>query len=107
MEFSPQVVSRVKSQAVSLSHGSDFPGVYPLSFPGDLWKSVLHFPPHLDSEHDLMQLFFSRFHRSTIRPFFNKDRIADFENFERHAQASLDQAQARLNEGFSVDMQVS
>lgn len=47
-----------------------------------------------------------KFHRGTARPFFSKDRITDFENFDKHSQIALDIVQARLNEGFAVDMQV-
>lgn len=47
-----------------------------------------------------------KFHRNTARPFFSKDRISDFDNFEKHAQIALDAAQARLDEGYAVDLQV-
>jgi hypothetical protein len=47
-----------------------------------------------------------KFHRTTARPFFNKDRIVDFENFERHVQLALDSAQSRIDEGIALDMQV-
>ena len=39
------------------------------------------------------------------RPFFNKERISDFANFDRHADAILRQAKARLAEGFPIDFQ--
>ncbi|KAL1683215.1 cytochrome P450 [Schizophyllum commune] len=46
-----------------------------------------------------------KFHRSMTRPFFNKERISDFANFDRHADAILRQAKARIAEGFPVDFQ--
>ena len=39
------------------------------------------------------------------RPFFNKDRISHFENFDRHADATLKLMKARFQEGFPVDVQ--
>lgn len=41
------------------------------------------------------------------RPFFNKDRISDFENFDRHADLALRTMKDRLKEGHPVDFQVS
>ncbi|KAF8893052.1 cytochrome P450 monooxygenase pc-3 [Infundibulicybe gibba] len=46
-----------------------------------------------------------KFHRSMTRPFFTKDRITDFDNFERHADSALLQARARLAEGYAIDFQ--
>ncbi|KAK0501377.1 cytochrome P450 [Armillaria luteobubalina] len=40
-----------------------------------------------------------------LDPFFNKDRIADFDNFERHAVSTISQIKARLREGFPIDFQ--
>jgi hypothetical protein len=60
---------------------------------------VLHLNTH---RFDLL----TRFHRSITRPFFTKDRVSDFENFERHTQAALKSARARLAEGFPIDFQV-
>ncbi len=34
------------------------------------------------------------------RPFFNKDRIADFDKFERHAVSTISLIKARLGKGF-------
>ncbi|KAK0502022.1 cytochrome P450 monooxygenase pc-3 [Armillaria luteobubalina] len=45
------------------------------------------------------------FHRTTTRPFFNKDRISDFDNFERHAVSTISQIQMKLREGYPVDFQ--
>ena len=47
-----------------------------------------------------------RFHRSMTRPFFTKDRISHFENFDRHADEAIHQIKTRLNEGYAVDIQV-
>ncbi|KAK0458663.1 cytochrome P450 [Desarmillaria tabescens] len=46
-----------------------------------------------------------KFHRTMTRPFFNKDRISDFDNFERHAVSTIAQIKARLREGYPVDFQ--
>ncbi|KAF8890381.1 cytochrome P450 [Infundibulicybe gibba] len=53
---------------------------------GDMWKYV-------------------RFHRSMTRPFFSKDRISHFDNFDRHAEDALRQLNTRLREGYAVDFQ--
>lgn len=47
-----------------------------------------------------------RFHRSMTRPFFNKERITDFDIFDRHALDAISQAQQRLKAGFPIDFQV-
>ncbi|SJL03858.1 uncharacterized protein ARMOST_07215 [Armillaria ostoyae] len=46
-----------------------------------------------------------KFHRNMSRPLFNKDRIADFDNFERHAVSTISQIKARVGEGFPIDFQ--
>ncbi|PPQ73503.1 hypothetical protein CVT24_007649 [Panaeolus cyanescens] len=46
-----------------------------------------------------------KFHRSMARPFFSKDRISHFENFDRHAEDALRQLKERLREGHPVDFQ--
>ncbi|KAF8893051.1 cytochrome P450 [Infundibulicybe gibba] len=46
-----------------------------------------------------------KFHRSMTRPFFTKDRITDFDNFERHADSTLLLAKSRLAEGYAIDFQ--
>ncbi|KAK0499418.1 cytochrome P450 monooxygenase pc-3 [Armillaria luteobubalina] len=46
-----------------------------------------------------------KFHRDMSRPFFNRDRISDFDNFERHAVSTISQIRARLREGFPIDFQ--
>ncbi|KAK0184289.1 cytochrome P450 monooxygenase pc-1 [Armillaria mellea] len=43
--------------------------------------------------------------KGTTRPFFNKARISDFDNFERHAVSTISQIKARLREGYPVDFQ--
>ncbi|KAK0438217.1 cytochrome P450 [Armillaria borealis] len=50
---------------------------------GDMWKS----------------------HRSMTRPLFNKSRISDFDNFERHAISTIALIKARLREGYPVNFQ--
>ncbi|KAK0186724.1 cytochrome P450 [Armillaria mellea] len=46
-----------------------------------------------------------KFHRTMTRPFFNKERISNFDNFERHAVSTITQIKARLREGYPVDFQ--
>ncbi|KAI6168973.1 cytochrome P450 [Pisolithus thermaeus] len=46
-----------------------------------------------------------KFHRSMIRPFFNKDRVSHFDTFEKHTESALSQTRARLQEGYPVDFQ--
>ncbi|KAK0474604.1 cytochrome P450 [Armillaria novae-zelandiae] len=46
-----------------------------------------------------------KFHRTTTRPFFNKARISDFDNFERHAVSTISQIKPRLREGYPIDFQ--
>lgn len=46
-----------------------------------------------------------KFHRSMTRPFFSKERITDFENFDRHATAAIALAKDRLRAGFPIDFQ--
>ena len=46
-----------------------------------------------------------RFHRSLTRPFFNKDRISDFEVFDRHADQVIAKLKARFKEDVAVDVQ--
>ncbi|TRM61562.1 cytochrome P450 [Schizophyllum amplum] len=46
-----------------------------------------------------------KFHRTMTRPFFNKEKIAHFDNFDRHADDIIRQAKKRLAEGFPIDFQ--
>ncbi|KAF9450762.1 cytochrome P450 [Macrolepiota fuliginosa MF-IS2] len=62
---------------------SDVLGVGVFNSDGDLWK----------------------FHRSITRPAFTRDRISDFELFDRHAEIAIQQLKSRLREGHPVDFQ--
>ena len=46
-----------------------------------------------------------RFHRSMTRPFFSKDRISDFELFDRHADQVIAKMKDRFQDGVPVDVQ--
>ncbi|KAG2014257.1 cytochrome p450 [Coprinopsis cinerea AmutBmut pab1-1] len=46
-----------------------------------------------------------KFHRNMARPFFSKDRISHFDNFDRHAKAAITLMKARFAEGYAVDFQ--
>ena len=46
-----------------------------------------------------------RFHRTMTRPFFSRDRISDFDIFEKHAEDAIHQMKIRLREGYPVDFE--
>ncbi|KAH8831094.1 cytochrome P450 [Flagelloscypha sp. PMI_526] len=46
-----------------------------------------------------------KFHRQLTRPFFARDRISDFDTFERHATEALARLTTRLREGHAIDFQ--
>lgn len=46
-----------------------------------------------------------RFHRSMTRPFFTRERISDFDIYDRNASHSLSLAKGRLAEGYAIDLQ--
>ncbi|KAJ7726963.1 cytochrome P450 monooxygenase pc-3 [Mycena metata] len=45
------------------------------------------------------------FHRSMTRPFFSRDRVSDFDIFDKHAHDAIGQAAGRLSAGHPVDIQ--
>ena len=45
-----------------------------------------------------------RFHRSITRPFFSRDRINDFEVFDRHADLVVFKLRERLSQGIAVNI---
>lgn len=61
----------------------DFLGIGVFNSDGDMWK----------------------FHRSITRPAFTRDRISDFELFDRHAEVVIHQLKSRFREGQPVDFQ--
>lgn len=46
-----------------------------------------------------------KFHRSITRPFFSRDRISDFDIFDRHADLVIAKLKERLNQGIAVNIQ--
>ncbi|KAF9459406.1 CYP63 cytochrome P450 monooxygenase-like protein [Collybia nuda] len=46
-----------------------------------------------------------KFHRSMSRPFFTRDRISDFDLFDRHADTVIKQIKTRMRTGYPVDFQ--
>ncbi|KAJ7463233.1 cytochrome P450 [Mycena latifolia] len=46
-----------------------------------------------------------KFHRAMTRPFFKRDRVSDFELFDRHSLDAIAQIKKRLYEGYPVDFQ--
>ncbi|KAK6978110.1 cytochrome P450 [Favolaschia claudopus] len=45
------------------------------------------------------------FHRTMSRPFFNRERISDFDLFDRHSNDALTRLNQRLSEGYAIDIQ--
>ncbi|KAF8131043.1 cytochrome P450 [Boletus edulis] len=46
-----------------------------------------------------------KFHRTMTRPFLTRDRISDFDIFEKHAEDAIRQMKIRMRQGYSVDFQ--
>ncbi|KAJ7689971.1 cytochrome P450 [Mycena rosella] len=46
-----------------------------------------------------------KFHRAMTRPFFKRDRISDFELFDRHSLDAIVHIKKRLKEGYPFDFQ--
>ncbi|KDR74359.1 hypothetical protein GALMADRAFT_580139 [Galerina marginata CBS 339.88] len=46
-----------------------------------------------------------KFHRAMTRPFFTRERISDFEIYDRNSDLSLKTARKRLAQGYSIDFQ--
>ncbi|KAF7367013.1 Cytochrome P450 [Mycena sanguinolenta] len=46
-----------------------------------------------------------KFHRDMTRPFFEKHRISDFDNFDSHVEDAITQLKNRLREGYPIDFQ--
>ncbi|KAJ6577741.1 cytochrome P450 monooxygenase pc-3, partial [Mycena capillaripes] len=53
----------------------------------------------------IVYLPFSRFHRAMTRPFFKRDRVSDFELFDRHSRDAIAAIKRRLREGHPFDFQ--
>ena len=49
---------------------------------------------------------FNRFHRAMTRPFFARDRVTDFDLFDRHAEVVLTRLKERFAKGEAIDFQV-
>ncbi|KAE9388190.1 cytochrome P450 [Gymnopus androsaceus JB14] len=47
----------------------------------------------------------SLFHRNMTRPFFNRNRITDFDNFNRHTESTISAIKTRLAQGYPIDFQ--
>lgn len=61
--------------------------------------------PVIDQAHGFIDQPRFRFHRSITRPFFSKDRISDFEIFDRHADLVISKLKERFADGISVNVQ--
>ena len=61
--------------------------------------------PGIVEIYDLIDQLCFRFHRTMTRPFFSRDRINDFEIFDRHADLVMSRLKERLARGISIDIQ--
>ncbi|PFH46977.1 hypothetical protein AMATHDRAFT_198725 [Amanita thiersii Skay4041] len=87
----------VKGERFQRSMGSVL-GTGVFNSDGEMWKYV-------SVVHDTNNLTCPRFHRSITRPVFTRDRISDFDLFDRHAEVAISQLKQRLREGYAVDFQ--
>ncbi|KAK7459629.1 Protein kinase alk2 [Stygiomarasmius scandens] len=46
-----------------------------------------------------------KFHRNMTRPFFTKERVSDYDVFDRHAEDVISAMKARIEEGYPVEFQ--
>ena len=69
-----------------------------------MWKCV-HFPRYT-YDFNLTQCI-KRFHRAMTRPFFTRERISDFDIYDKNCITTLQLARNRLAEGYSVEFQVA
>ncbi|KAJ6525954.1 cytochrome P450 monooxygenase pc-3 [Mycena capillaripes] len=46
-----------------------------------------------------------KFHRGATRPFFNRDRISDFDIFAHHTDRAIQRMKERMRAGYAVDFQ--
>ncbi|KAF8060191.1 cytochrome P450 monooxygenase pc-1 [Lyophyllum atratum] len=46
-----------------------------------------------------------KFHRSMTRPFFTRDRISDFDLFDRHSNTAISLIKERMRKGHAIDFQ--
>ncbi|KAJ7258451.1 cytochrome P450 monooxygenase pc-3 [Mycena haematopus] len=46
-----------------------------------------------------------KFHRAMTRPFFKRDRVSDFELFDRHSNDAISAIKTRSSEGYPIDFQ--
>lgn len=45
-------------------------------------------------------------HRSITRPFFARDRVRDFETFDKHTMKAIKKMKERFNEGYALNFEV-
>ena len=68
---------------------------------GERWKSVQKSPVYAFCLTNRIL----RYHRSMARPFFSRERISDFEIFNRHADQVVIKMKERFSQGVAVDVQ--
>ncbi|KAI3618254.1 cytochrome p450 monooxygenase pc-3 [Moniliophthora roreri] len=69
---------------------------------GETWKYAFLFSP---APYMYAYSISDRFHRAMTRPFFNKDRVTDYDIFDRHAVRVISRMKSRLEENQAVDVQ--
>lgn len=47
----------------------------------------------------------NRFHRAMTRPYFARDRVTDFELFDKHSEIVVAKLKERFSQGEAVDFQ--
>lgn len=70
---------------------------------GDIWKLVKTSSASVSG----FYFYCIRFHRAMTRPFFVKDRVTDFDIFDRHADIAVNKMIERFGEGEAIDFQVT
>ena len=45
-------------------------------------------------------------HRSIARPFFARDRVRDFETFDKYTMKAIKKMKERFNEGYALNFEV-
>ena len=75
--------------------------LYRVSYRGDVEVRV----PATQSFQSSPCIALGRFHRSITRPFFNRERVSDFDVFDRHADQVIAKLKDRFKEGVAVDIQ--
>ena len=72
-----------------------------MTYIGEMWKCV-----HVSFTTLSTDSKSSRFHRAMSRPFFTRERINDFDIYDKNCAKTLKLTKTRLAEGYPVEFQV-